>query len=66
MKMLTTSTLALSLAAGGAMIAPQQAGAQAMTSMDIKGMKDDLIRNMYGDRVRLIRHDVDVPKDEAR
>ena len=26
------------------MIAPQQAGAQAMTSMDIMGMKDDLIR----------------------
>lgn len=44
MKMLTTTALALSLAAGGAMIAPQQAGAQAMTSMDIMGMKDDLIR----------------------
>lgn len=26
-------------------------------------LKEDLIRSMYGDSVRLIRHDVDVPKD---
>jgi len=26
-------------------------------------LKDDLIRSMYGDGVRLIRHDVDVPED---
>lgn len=44
MKMLATSALALSLAAGGAMIAPHKAEAQAMSSMDIMGMKDDLIR----------------------
>jgi zinc transport system ATP-binding protein len=28
-------------------------------------LKDDLIRSMYGDSVRLIRHDVDVPKNGA-
>lgn len=44
MKMLTASALALTLATGGAVLAPQQAAAQAMTSMDIMGMKDDLIR----------------------
>jgi len=29
-------------------------------------LRDDLIKSMYGDRVRLIRHDVDVPKDGHR
>ncbi len=28
-------------------------------------LHDDLIRSMYGDSVRLIRHDMDVPKDRA-
>lgn len=44
MKMLTASALALTIAAGGSLIAPQQAGAQAMTSADIIGMRDNLIR----------------------
>ncbi len=49
MKTLTASALALTLATGGLLVAPQQVGAQtmaeqSMTSADIVGMRDNLIR----------------------
>jgi hypothetical protein len=44
MRMIAASALAIAVAAGGVMIAPATADAQSMTSTDIMGMRDNLIR----------------------